>query len=191
MQEGHFIGRRTTRKAEEWLFFQQAETEAAPRLTAAEQNQRRSDESWRKISRQLAAHFRARAGHRPSEDQRQELLTNFHGRCLADPEALTGDRYQLTVWRAVGDTLADAVQAEMIRERDADSIQTWGLLKRDCGLIPTHSRHRTEGQQITWERLCSVTQELADDEERATGPKCCINLRSSRLRDSSLLTATG
>jgi hypothetical protein len=112
----------------------------------------------KKTSRVLRCAFRKKTGRLPSADVLQLLWTVFLGRLqkAEDNEQKTGLPVQikLVTWRAVLDTRSMLLEAEMIREREADSINTWGTLRQQgWKSLPTNRRWRTAPEQELWETI--------------------------------------
>ncbi|MCP4507049.1 MAG: hypothetical protein GY826_11745 [Fuerstiella sp.] len=110
----------------------------------------------------------------PSADALQVLWMMFLSRLqkAEDNAQQTGLPVQikLVTWKAVGDTVCSLQKAEMIREREADSINTWGTLRQQgWKSLPTNRRWRTAPEQdaletiVDFESVCG----LSPDAEQA------------------------
>ena len=170
----------TTSKTDKPSWLKSIEAAEAPTISAEQLNARRSAKSWAKIMKVLRKMFYRSAGYWPSKladkDITGELYFAFTKRCERS-DALTKKKFLKTLWRSAGDVATRHKRViEKHRDREADAVQGYILLKRQAELVPelhpdendTLRTDRTNYQCRIWEQLIETTAAIAADPERST-----------------------
>ena len=159
--------------------------DAKRRPTAQEINDKRSNLSWRRMTKSLKRKFRSITGWWPSDpdgggdrDITGELWMAFNTRCACHDDALDDDNYQLTIWRAAADVATRHTRVTTPKhDREKNAVQGYIFLKRYSELIPCSYAsgkdgslrvNRTDEQVLKWRHIVDTCKAIDMDPERTT-----------------------